>query len=215
MEYFCYISRTKVDQFFRALAPGDAEEWTEQRTSEHELGVDVSSDWNIAKIVTLFKAGITYGRKGVIQREQKMKLHYVEKLRRVLLEIARDKPIPSLAGSLAAGALDSRYYHHEGSFTVDSPVSHSTADSNTVVTIRSDVSSRTLLLDCSLRFFSEGNEPNGSFHLHSGNLRFFSGKMPLQLASVFILLNQKGSDVIGTPLLLKLSTHTGRLPTAL
>jgi hypothetical protein len=81
MDYFCYISRTKVDQFYQNLTPELVDEWTEKRMTENDVGLEGTADFNLAKLVNLFKGGITYGRKGVIQREQKVKSHYVEKLR--------------------------------------------------------------------------------------------------------------------------------------
>jgi hypothetical protein len=64
---------------------------------------------------------------------------------------------------------------------------------------------RKLVLDCSLRFFSNGNQPDGTFQMNSLNNRFFSEGMPLTLESVFILLGQNDREVIGSPLFLKLS----------
>ena len=202
MEYFCYISRSKVDQLFHQLAPTDVDEWTEQHSTEQTLGADVEVDWNLARIISLFKGGITYGRKGIVQREQKLKLHYVEKLRRVLLAIAEKRPIPSLAEALRLDDFSSLYYHHLGHFRVAQPLRE--ADSSVVLTLQTSLEGTVLLLDCSLRFFSEGNEPDGKFIIHSSNSRFFLGEIPLQMETVFLLLHREKGKLTGTPLCLKL-----------
>jgi hypothetical protein len=202
--YFCYISRAKVDQLFSNLAPVVEDEWTEQSTSEDIPILETQTDWDVAQIVTLFKTGPTYGCKGVIQREQKLKRHYVEKLRRILVAITEEAPIPSLQKCLAEGNLRNLYYHYTGSFTVDTPISH-TSPSTTVISLVSQLDKGTLVLDCSLRFFSDGNQPDETFQVHSANYRFFEHKLPLTFESIFILLNRSDQEIFGTPLYLRLS----------
>lgn len=215
VEYFCYISRSKVDQLFHALAPRDADEWTEHSTNERAFGGNLSADLNLARIFSLFKGGATYGRKGVIQREQKLKIEYVEKLRRVLLAIAAQSPIPSLTQAVRTGDFESLYYHHDGVFRVESPVSAPNAAS--VVAIQTEIEGTVLLLDCGLRFFSEGPLPDGTFVLNSSNARFFSGGLALSMSTVFLVLEANPKRVVGSPLFLKLSlqrsdrTHLDRL----
>jgi SEFIR domain len=206
-DYFCYISRAKVDQLFNNLVPVFTDEWNKQSTSESNLALEAQSDWNIAQIVTLFKTGPTYGRKGVIQREQRVKLHYVEKLRRILVAITEEAAIPSLQKCLGEGTLSNLYYHYTGSFTLDTPISD-TSPSTTIVSLRSQVDRVALVLDCSLRFFSDGNQSDQTFHVQSGNYRFFKHKLPLTLESVFILLNIRDQEILGTPLYLKLSSDS-------
>jgi hypothetical protein len=203
MDYFCYISRSKVDQLFHALAPGDADEWTEQQSTEQELGSSLNADLNIARIFSIFKGGISYGRKGVIQRERKVKLEYVEKLRRVLIAVAREAPVRALSEALRTGQFGSLYYHHAGSFIVREAVGE--PNSGPVVTLQTKVEDVTLSLDCSLRFFSDGSEPDGSFALNSSNYRFFAGKIPLEMESAFLLLHREPDEIIGSPLYLKLA----------
>lgn len=211
MEYFCYISRSKVDQLFQSISPNAVDEWKEQQVTEQDIGINAEAGLSVTNILNLFKGGITYGRKGTIQREKQVKIHYVEKLRQILLAIARDNPIPDLSTSIASKKLDTLYYHHAGEFKVVKPLEDRyNIKSDEVITIQTRVSSRKLLLDCSLRFFSEGNEPDGRFFLHSGNIRFFQKAIPLQLETVFILLGQDGKKLIGTPLYLKITADASR-----
>jgi hypothetical protein len=208
MEYFCYISRSKVDQLYPTLAPGEPDEWTEQRSTEQKLDLNASADWNVARIISLFKGGITYGRKGVIHREQKVKVQYVEKLRRVLAAIAKEAPIPALQDAIHSGFVASPYFHHSGEFRITEPVE--TASASDVVTLRTSVDGVRLSLDCSLRFFSEsGNEPDGTFKANSSNSRFFAGSIPLSMETLFVLLHRTAKEVIGTPLYLKLTGTEG------
>lgn len=205
MDYFCYISRTKVDQLFQNIS-SEVDEWVEKQTTEHDIGAEVGADFSIGGILRLFKGGISYGRKGMVQRERKVKLQYVDKLRRVLLAIAKEQTIKPIENAVASSAFDSLYWHHQGVFRI---VSKLDADgggirSNQVVTLRTTVLSRTLDLDCSLRFFSDGNEPDGTFLLHSSNRGFFAGSFSLRLETVFVLLNHNEETLFGSPLFLKL-----------
>jgi hypothetical protein len=205
MDYFCYIARSKVDQLYQSLSEQSVEEWVEKRMTEHDVAVDAKADWNIARVVQLFKAGITYGRKGVIQREQKVKLHYVQKLRVVLLSIAAQRAIPSLELALLRPPLAGRYFYVDAAFRVVQPVGHG-ASSTQVVTLAATVSGHDLVLDCSLGNFSEGNQPEGHFSVNSTNARFFGdAAMPLQLEAVIVLLASLNSEIVATPLFLKLS----------
>jgi hypothetical protein len=204
MDYFCYISRTKVDQLYQNLTPELVDEWTEKRMTENDVGLEGTADFNLAKLVNLFKGGITYGRKGVIQREQKVKSHYVEKLRQVLTEITKEQPIPTIDRWLLGDNFSSVYYHVITAFRVATPIG-TDCPSERVVSLSSEIGPRKLVLDCSLRFFSDGNQPDGTFQVNSLNNRFFSEGMPLTLESVFILLGQNDGEVIGSPLFLKLS----------
>lgn len=80
LDYFCYVSRNKVDQLYAQLDPEVDYDLTETRTKEHTVTADAHADWSILHVVKLFKAGGTYGRKGVIQREAKVKQTYMSKL---------------------------------------------------------------------------------------------------------------------------------------
>jgi len=208
MEYFCYVSRDKVDQLFHNYFPGESDERQEIQTVENDVGTNVDAGLSVGGILSLFKGGITYGRKGAIQRERKVKMQYTEKLRKVLLVVAKEKPIPSLANALQSDKLQSLCYHHEGAFSLKEPI-NSDVKSNKIITICTKVLSHQLLLDCSLRFFSEGNEPDGTFQIKSATSRFFTEQLELQFATIFVLLGRKGKDIIGTPLFLKLEVPDG------
>ena len=204
MDYFCYISRTKIDQLHQNLTSQTIEDWSETQTTENGLSVEAHADWNLAKVISLFKGGITYGRKGVIQREQKLKTHYVEMLRQVLLKIARERPIPSLVQAMTQGEPDALYYHATGSFSIQAPLEHATP-SDKVISLEAEIAGRKLVLDCSLRFFSDGNDASGTFGVNSANARFFSHRLALQMQTVFILLSCGPTQILGSPLYLKLS----------
>jgi len=205
MDYFCYVARSKVEQLYQGLSAHAVDEWVEKTSTENDIAIDANADWSIARIVSLFKAGITYGRKGVIQREQKLKLYYVQKLRAVLLSIAAERAIPSLSEAFERSPVDGRYFHVDAAFKVEAPVPDN-ARSTQVITLVASVGGRRLALDCSLGNFSEGNQPEGTFSVNSTNARFFGETaMPLQLEAVVVVLAQSDAEIVATPLFLKLS----------
>lgn len=204
MDYICYLSRSKVDSLHAQLAPELYDEVVEQVMSERAGNGNVRAGLSVGGIVSLFNGGITYGRKNVIQRERKVKAAYVHKLREVLLNIAAEHgDIPDVVDAVASGSLDSIFYFHSGPFRVTTPVSNPTVAD--VVTLRSGFGEHSLLLDCSLRYFSEGPEADDSFLLHSGNRRFFTSGMSLVLSGAFVLLAHREREIVGTPLYLQLS----------
>lgn len=203
LDYFCYISRNKVDQLYEQIDPEAAYEITETKMRERSVSAEAGLSWGIPHLLSLFRAGGTYGRKGVIQREAKVKETYIQKLKVVLSELARDAPIPPLNDLPAPDESKSRYRHFHGPFQMDGPVANPRVDS--VVTLGSAQGTRELLLDCSLRNFSEGPMPDGTFMLNSANARFFQGDVTLSMTTVFIVLDLRPGKVVGSPLFLKLS----------
>lgn len=208
MDYICYISRSKVDGLYGQICPDALGEVTEQVVTEQARTGELQTGLSLWNVISLFKGGITYGRKSVIQRERKVKAAYVEKLREVLINIAADHgDVPDIEEVVTSGRQDSVYCFHRGSFRVETPVSDPQVGD--IVTLQCPVGDRTLYLDCSLRYFSEGPEPDGSFLLHSGNHRFFTANMSLTLQGVFVLLQVEGEKIFGTPLYLQLSAASG------
>ena len=67
------------------------------------------------------------------------------------------------------------HMHHLGEFRVTEPGLDTRSDR--VVTVRSDADGFSLLLDCSLRYFSAANDA-GELMLHSGNNAFFTHGLP-------------------------------------
>jgi hypothetical protein len=204
-DYFVYISRNKVDQLTETIDSRIVEELSETRTTETDVSVDAHVDWNLAHILSLFKIGGTYGRKDIIARERKVRETYASKLRTVLLAIARQETIPDLAASIASDHWPSVYYHHLGTFEVTKPPAE--MRSSAILTIGTTVDKRRLLLDCTLRNFSEGNQPDGTFEFDSARSGFLSGQIGVRYSTVFVLTSHNRSRITGSPLFLKL--HAG------
>jgi hypothetical protein len=207
MDYFCYISRDKVDQLYTQYYPEQSDEIKETRSAESNVTADAHLDWNIAHIFSLFKIGGTYGRKGVIQYESKIKKSYVGKLQAVLVALAKERPIPPLLTALDTNNFSSLVYHYRGLFR---PTQNMTSlSSSRVVRLKGKNPglAQPLLLDCSLRNFSEGPLPDGTFEINSSNASFFTDRTPLTMSTVFLLLHRNKSAILGSPLFLKLSTE--------
>jgi hypothetical protein len=199
MDYFCYISRTKVDQLYETAAPDAVDEWIERKTRDRRVDAKASAGLSLAGIAKLFGGEVGYGSGSGVEIEKKVQVKYVEKLRVVLTAIAAEHgDIPSLADRLAKGDIP-LYVHHLGEFRLTEPVRDPRSDQ--VVTLSSSIDGVSLLLDCSLRFFSSTNEA-GELIVHSSNHQFFAHQIPLTLETVFIFLHQEGSEVFGSPLFL-------------
>ncbi|ONI75244.1 hypothetical protein ALI144C_41675 [Actinosynnema sp. ALI-1.44] len=199
IEYFCYVSRNKIDQLYQQVDPEAEYEVTELAKQE----TDRKSDWKVGQVLKLFSSGRSYGKKDVLQRERKVKQTYLEKLERVMLALASETAIPAASDLDRWDAGLSAYYHHSGVFRFGQGIAD--LSTSAVVTLKSSIGQRPLLLDCSLRNFSEGPQADGSFQLTSANNRFFSEGMPLTMTTVFLLLEAGQSRVVGSPLFLKLS----------
>lgn len=203
VEYFCYISRNKVDQLYEQLDPEALYDISEMRSKETNISAGAQVSWNILHVISLFKFGGSYGRKGVIQREAKVKRSYASKLEDVCIAIARQSEIRPVSSLGADDESAAGWLHHIGKFTVAEPIMYDTT-TDKVVTLVADLGDRKLLLDCSLRNFSEGVLPDGTFSLNSSNARFFSGDLPMNMKSLFFLIGSDKGRLIGSPLFLKL-----------
>jgi hypothetical protein len=200
LHYFCYISRRKIDLLYGQLDGADLDEVTETQITESTTGASAEAGLGVPGVLSLFKGGTTYGRKGVLQHERKLKADYVERLREVLVALTKEQPIRPLQVLLEQAA-GSRYCTYVGDFWVDPPVPDQPP---AVVTLKSSIGDRTLVLDCSLRFFSESSDKEGKFAVHSGNYRFFAGLIRLQLRAVLEVLSIDGDNLYGSPLFLEL-----------
>jgi hypothetical protein len=204
LDYFCYISRQKVDSLYEQLDPKAYYEFSESQSKTVDVSINANANWGIGHIISLFKVGGTYGRKGIIQRDSKVKLGYVEKLRSVLSALADQSAIRPLDASAELDA-QTLYYHYTGLFRVENPIGEGDLNVDKVVTLASDLKQKRLLLDASLRYFSEGPRPDGTFSVNSGNYRFFRGDVSLTMTCVLVLLGMSSDRLIGSPLFLKLS----------
>lgn len=204
IEYFCYVSRNKIDQLYQQLDPQADCEVTELAKQE----TDRKSDWKVGQVLTLFSVGRSYGKSSVLQREMKVKRTYLEKLERVMLALAGDAPIPPVT-DLHRWDMDlAAYYHYTGSFRVVATQQELDLRTDAVVTLSSSIGDCQLLLDCSLRNFSEGPLPDGRFAVNSANERFFRRDLALTMTTVFLLLEVNQARVVGSPLFLKLALPT-------
>jgi hypothetical protein len=199
MRYFCYISRRKIDELYGQLEPGGLDEIAETETAERTVGGHAEAGLSVAGVVSLFKGDVTYGRKGVIQSERKVKASYTDRLYRVLRALVDDQPIPPLESILSGTEPTARYCHYTGQFSVSSRQAN-----DTIVTLESETRSHRVVLDCSVRFFSESTDEGGQLNPHSGNVRFFSGELALTLRTVLVLMAIQDSTVFGSPLFLEL-----------
>jgi hypothetical protein len=203
VDYFCYISRTKVDQLYESVDPDAVDEWTERQSRQRNLDAKASAGLSLAGIAELFRGEVGYGSQVASEREQKVRVKVVKKLGVVLTAIAAERgEIPALAECLRTDTFP-LYIHHLGAFRVTEPVRDPTL--NQVVTLRSEIGGESLLLDCSLRFFSETDD-SGKLWVHSGNHHFFEGVLPMTLETVFVFLHRQAGEVFGSPLYLRLTT---------
>ncbi|WP_028064689.1 hypothetical protein [Solirubrobacter soli] len=199
MRYFCYISRRKIDVLYGQLEPEGLDEIAETETAERTVGGHAEAGLSVADVISLFRGDVTYGRKSVIQTERKVKASYTDRLYRVLRALADDKPIPPLESVLSGAEPSARYCHYIGQFSVISRQAN-----DTIVTMESETLRHRVVLDCSVRFFSESTDVDGQLNPHSGNVRFFSGEIALTLRTVLVLMAIRDSTVFGSPLFLEL-----------
>lgn len=212
MDYFCYISRAKVDQLLENIESRQTDAWRESTSSGRKYEGKLEGGLSVSSILNLFRGGISYGREGVVQIEREVKRHYLEKLQLIIEALVANEEISVLPVDINE-VLGSQtlYFHYTGQFVCKKFDENNIGNQN-LVTISSTLqASVDLLLDCSLRYFSESNSPDGKFQIHSANERFFKGDIPLTLETIFLYLHHDETRIFGTPLFLKLHVTDGNL----
>lgn len=202
LDYLCYISRTKIDQLYSQLSPGDTGETKETRSIASEA--KSSAGISFPALLAVLRGDFSYGRSDVLQTERQLKKSYVEKLKEVMAKLAANGQVKSLDQTSAENILASTYFSYEGEFRIDQPLELNGYDAGLIVTLKARWRDYDIHFDCSLRNFSEGSTGDGSFHIHSGNSAFFTGKVSLNLESVAILLGHKQNVIFASPLFLVL-----------
>jgi hypothetical protein len=201
LQYMCYLSRSKVDLLYQQIYPSGDEVRTETMVQTAKASA-TAAGW-LPMAWAVLTGGLTFGRANTIQTERIVKRQYYEKLQMVLAAIKEQNGIPLMED--IGKSPHSIYFAFSGDFRIGTPLDLDKAvPSNKIVTIESRSANRLIQLDCTLQYFSDGNDSDGSFHFHSGNAAFFSGAISLRLETVAVLLADDGTTMRATPLFLAL-----------
>lgn len=155
-------------------------------------------------LLDAFGQDVSFDRTGATADERSQRQQYVTKLEILVGAIHARPGIEDLRSFTRDEELTGLYYYYVGEFRSEDVVCRDPLGGTVTVTSRLS-GERQLLLDCSLRFFGEGANSGGEFQLDSINSRFFSGRIPLRMETVFVLLHARAGDVYGSPLFLGLS----------
>lgn len=200
MQYYCYISQTKVDQLLDSIGERNPTEWEEDSARKR----DKKACAGLSKLLALFSADVSYGRSDVIQTKIKLKMTYASKLRTLLRQIAPDVTDVGTLSDIegVAGCM----YLYRGEFVVTD------VDSEQLMArLDAKDGNRRLVLHCSLKFFSEPPVKDAVPSFHSTNYAFFKHRLPITFETLFIVLRQEGDIIFGSPLYLKLAPIKGVL----
>ena len=188
MEYFCYISESKVSQFLSQLESGNLEAWefAESNTEGGKLGLEAALPFNIAKIATSF------GRTDMFQTNLKYKQSLVQKLRDLLTGI--DNKIYKFNWNiLKTDQLIFLSFKGNFSFKHDGNITIFEARHNAEI----------LQLHCSSKYLSDHSETSWSL-----NHALYQNDN-LSLETVFILTSKSKNIFIGSPLYLQHNFENG------
>ncbi|MCP4566442.1 MAG: hypothetical protein GY841_02545 [FCB group bacterium] len=196
MEYYCYISQTKVDQLLAELGEKNPIDWIEDTTKKS----DKHASGGLSKLLAIFGADLSYGRSDVFQTKVTLKLDYVNKLKTVLKRLSPE--VIELESISGVDFEPGKMYLYRNEFIVTK-----TDNDHLIAHLEAEDDNRKLVLHSSLKFFSESPVKDGAVRLHSTNYAFFTDQLPVTFETVFLFLSLKGAHVIGSPLYLKLSSR--------
>lgn len=195
MEYFCYISESKVNSLLQQIDDHVIDSVNEETLIEKTKSANPS----LGEILRLFSIGISFGKKDRVVISKAKSEALVQKLRRVISFLALKHNLTDLHGALTTlNRLDDLFYSFTGKFNVvkyDENYAH--LQSNITESI-------SLLLICSLKYFSDVGVRDGNYTPHSGNYMFFSGRINPTFKTVVVIQDYRERQIIGSPLFLAL-----------
>lgn len=180
-EYYCYISRTKVDEMLAQ--------------SLGATGADFSSDPDPE-----LPTDIPYGRSDLYHLNAREKRITARRLQKLLPLLRSDISTFNWGEALASQGL-----HHVAHEFIVSDID----DQHLVASLSAKKNECALVLYCSLANFSHVNMSNGRPSFQSTNFEFFVRRVPVMLDSVFVLTSQHGCMFHGSPIYLKLAASKG------
>lgn len=184
VDYFCYVSHSKVERMHATMTATLA-----HGTEPVHPGVEA-----------LFRDGGTFGRPHLLHGGSLDRPQLMRRLRQVLAGLAEQGAITELEEE--EPPYDARYLHYAGVFQSQPPPGGGTVDPALEVVRLECVSRPGLVLDCSLRYFSEAVD--GRYVVSSENRSLLNGIGRLTFDTVFILLHHTAEEIVGSPLYLKL-----------
>lgn len=200
VEYFCYISRDKVDQLLEVHGPVAPDTWREQTSAMTERRAGGA----ISNVMSILSGDVSYGRTDVVQRNVAVKRTYARKLKQLLSVVANN--ISPFEYSINVARTGVPLYHYAARFIVTA-----IDDVHLIATLMPSNDDERLSLHCSLANFSVTAVKNGKPFLTSTNYAFFKGRLPVYFDTVFLLTSVHRGAFIGSPLYLRLAAQDGLL----
>lgn len=191
-DYFCYVSRSKVERLYAAGAGAD--EGSSVRRDEPTVGS--------ASVGELFRMGGTFGRPHLLTHGSARRVELMQQLRHVLAGLVESGSIGWLQDEGAVP--QSRYVAYTGVFHRSSAPPPGRVDDPAVdiISLTGSVPRSDVRLDCSLRYFSEAVDEK--YVITSENHWFLQGGGSLLFDTVFLRLHHEPGLLIGSPLFLKI-----------
>lgn len=187
MEYFYYLSRSKIDSLL-----GSNISQNESKNLEHSL-----EEIKNIKIQNLLKNLINIKNNGLTSDQNQL---YLEKLSLLLEKIIGECPLLEINRFSNYSEINvNSFYYYNGSFKITTPLNKETvANQRSIISIFSIPNSFSIQLECSLdNFASKG--------VNSSNYQFLIKERPLIFESIFMLFSKENNTLYGSPLFLKLS----------
>jgi hypothetical protein len=186
-EYFCYISRDKVDSFLGSnyIEPAGA-----------------STCAHIPEMEELVLKDIEYGRPDVVRSSTDLR-EYAGRLRRVL---------SGLNKTIRPFSLDESLIETGMVFWAKIEMSVSKIDKQAgIAHLDASNRKRNLRFYCSLDNFSGREMKSGRWRLHSTNYAFFRESLPVVFETVFMVISCDDKNIVASPFFLKIPVMPGLL----
>jgi TIR domain len=194
VDYYCYISRSKVDQLLAASAEFRVDKVSQLDRAEQAV------DSVCADIDDLTRSDISYGRPDLLQRGAEEKREYALRLRELLRQVGPTVRQFRWEPDTEAHSL----YRLSESFRVSE-----IQDEHLMASIVARRGDQSLVLHCSLSNFSHTTVYQGKPRFQSTNYGFFTSGIPVLFDSVFLLLSSDRHAFYGSPIYLKLPMMQG------
>ncbi|MEE8056312.1 MAG: hypothetical protein V3T17_00540 [Pseudomonadales bacterium] len=195
LDYFCYISESKVDQLYEQINKYSSSELKIEREVSNEKCVKPA----ISNILKIFSVEASFAKKDRVVCSGVKHKATMQKLKDVVENITTmDKLRDLRSESVFLESLDSVFYTFEGKFSVvDVDERFSFMESKIKPSLK-------LRLVCSLSNFSDMAFSDGKYVPHSANYSFFYNSLKVQFKSILMVQGLENGTIIGSPIFLAL-----------
>ena len=207
MDFFSYISKSKIDMLYDQLPEGLINELVIENQKETHADLEIEASFGFKQWLPSLLGKTSFGRKGRITYGRKIKETYAHKLQIILKYLLQENKILDFPNLNEKQLMSADYLFFHGEFVVKSfgeNIDVPKVLSKDFATLYSSTNignhKYDLMLNCSLKNFSETN--GDEYIFTSSNVPFFRDGIAVKFKTLFKVISLEKNKIHASPLFL-------------